>query len=295
MLEFKSYLDIDVSSLYGLRYDLYCEVFGVGYSDREKGITQLNRLLKFDPRFSWSIWDEGRPVAFLNVESGNYLGEPIAYLNLLGVLPEYRKQGLGSKLMDLTAQSAAAAGCRLNYLESVAKDSHVWQHYERINWSITRSYLCFETSRKKPFQPTGKSLREGWNIVSREEYAAETYKAIDQYPASWVWRPEAIAADAQGTQVLELHDAAGCFAYALFYPLRATIVRLEASHDEEDACSLLLDAMAKMIPGKSLYFYHIDSRRSLLCALLEAGNFRQKLKLHEMVKKTDTSFIPHRP
>ena len=289
MLSFKSYQEIDVATLHGLRYDMYSEVFGQNYSNREKGIKNLNRLLKYDPRFSWSVWDGDTPVAFLNVESGEYLGEQVAYLNLLGVLPAYRKQGLGSKLMALSAQSSAEAGCRLNFLESVAAHSHVWQHYERIGWEITRSFRCYEASSKPHIHTPRERIPKSWTITPKREYVADDYSYIDQYPASWIWRPETMPEDGGQQVVLELHDESGCFAYVFALPMRASIVRMEAAREEDLACSILLEAITKRMLGDRMFFYHLDSRRVALCQLLESSGFKERLFLHEMVRNSRLS------
>ncbi|GAC1306691.1 MAG: hypothetical protein NVSMB10_11640 [Steroidobacteraceae bacterium] len=63
-----------------------------------------------------------------------HLGDEVAHLNLLAVIPSYRRQGLGRQLIEwLTATAMAAGVFRIN-LELRARNRDARQFYERLGF-----------------------------------------------------------------------------------------------------------------------------------------------------------------
>ncbi len=134
--------------------------------DEVRGIQDLNDLVfadnvKYDPDLDpgWAQSDKGRkyftdrlsdPTAYFVVaeEGGRLVGyanaQPIKefeyrehkYVEIdnLGVIPEYRRQGIASKLLDECLSWAKGEGYEKVYLQSYAKNTGAREFYKKLGY-----------------------------------------------------------------------------------------------------------------------------------------------------------------
>jgi len=81
-------------------------------------------------------------------------GLTAAHLMLLAVLPEYRGQGLGSRLLDWQLTCARTAGIGLVHLETRQKNAGAIRFYERHGFEIAGALEGYYQRREDAYRMT---------------------------------------------------------------------------------------------------------------------------------------------
>lgn len=103
---------------------LSCE--GIGLDDRSDSREQIHFYLQRNPGLSQVVRHYNRIVAAILCGHDGRRG----YLSHLAVLPEYRRSGLGRRLVDLCLKNLAAAGlpgCNIRLYTSNAAGRAFWR------------------------------------------------------------------------------------------------------------------------------------------------------------------------
>lgn len=77
-----------------------------------------------------------------------------AHLMLLAVIPEYRREGLGSRLLDWQLACARTAGVSLVHLETRQKNVAAIQFYERHGFEISGALRGYYQHREDGYRMT---------------------------------------------------------------------------------------------------------------------------------------------
>lgn len=102
------------------------------------------------------LWasDEGKIVGYINpVIDGTE-----AWIGGIGVVPEYRSSGIGTKLMKAAEEQCRVKGVKSVTLEVIEGNDRAQRLYERLGFSITRKFLSAEgkPARFEGFGPQPK-------------------------------------------------------------------------------------------------------------------------------------------
>lgn len=112
----------------------------------------------------------GRVARGLFHPGGNPVGDDVAGLFSIGVLPELQGTGAGKKLVQAFLQEASKRGCKGMFLTTDRDDNEaVNAFYQKLGFSIERQY---ET-------PEGRRMNEYWidlGGLAKEHYARDTEK-----------------------------------------------------------------------------------------------------------------------
>jgi mycothiol synthase len=115
------------------------------------GVRTIDEILKghraqgvYDPERWWLALREQRPVGvLLATEIPDWEGWDISYV---GVLPEYRRQGIGCALVVKALLEARQSRARQVSLAVDQRNRHAWNLYRRLGFEVydeKEVYLCF--------------------------------------------------------------------------------------------------------------------------------------------------------
>ncbi|MBS1663454.1 MAG: GNAT family N-acetyltransferase [Bacteroidetes bacterium] len=131
--------------LHGLLYRTE-QNFGIGFEVYvAKGLAEF--YLQYDPKKDrvWIAEMEGRIIGFLALV---HRPEETAQLRYFLLLPEYRGQGLGKRLMDLFMSWADSAGYKHLYLWTTNEQQTAIALYQRYGFQLTEEKVS-ETFGKR--------------------------------------------------------------------------------------------------------------------------------------------------
>lgn len=151
--------DQDISLLSRLIRDSFRDVaerFGVTAENGRAHPSQcteewVQSALEWGVRF-YILEDQGVPCACVGVGQA---GRGLFRMERLGVLPEYRKRGLGKVLTWFALERARALGARQIEIGLIAEDTKLRDWYAQLGFAVSREAVSFE---HLPFQVTFMAL-----------------------------------------------------------------------------------------------------------------------------------------
>lgn len=96
----------------------------------------FNRVLESDNEFIFVAEEQNKLIGFATSSIRNVVRypKPIAELDELFVHPEYRKHGMGRKLMEIIEEKAKEQNCYLMYIESHYDHKAAHHFYESLGY-----------------------------------------------------------------------------------------------------------------------------------------------------------------
>lgn len=193
-----------------------------------------------------------------------------------GIVPAWRRRGLGRRLLAALLERARAEGLRQLSLEVLAENTSARRLYESAGMHVTRELLVFD--RPADYEPRAAARRH----AAKEALAAELlqhYWRLHTEPPAWQRELAALAtADLSGLYVGGRRRPR---AYALLgrgrhdgHTYLSDLAAAEAAHAEEMCAALdRLSGPLKIIN---------EPERGLFAAPLRAHGFREIMRQHEM-------------
>ena len=128
-IEEKDYMSVAV---------IWREVLDIPVTDEE--LNNTYGKMKEDNRYSTYVAEaDGKVVGLITMATALAIGHPTGYtkINGLGVLPEYRKMGIGKKLIEQAEQEAVRNGTRYLGLASGLTRENAHKFYEHLGFKKT--------------------------------------------------------------------------------------------------------------------------------------------------------------
>ncbi|WP_150269997.1 GNAT family N-acetyltransferase [Paenibacillus tepidiphilus] len=248
-----------------------------------------------EPEHSVILLRGGEPAAFTLNAIRDIAGEKRAWNGGTAVLPEYRGQGLGSRLMEENLERYARAGVRTACLEAFVQNEKAITLYEKYGYRGAGSTLIYsldgEAARVgKPVDVPGLRLREEAAAVAA---ALPFYDYTTPWQALWTSLPDGrcLIAEREGSVIgyvlfRRQYSAAGELTGIQLYPGRlreGTAAAGEVTAHMLGTVFAYRDYAGGKPPG--LRAVHISSADRLVREWLEAAGFRQNSELLHMLRK----------
>jgi ribosomal protein S18 acetylase RimI-like enzyme len=129
---------IEITSLTKCTFDELLLVWNQGFSGYPMNMTTSIDTLAarfgrdgLSPELSLVAWEGGRPVGFILNGYRLVQGKNIAWNGGTGVIPEYRRSGVGHRLLEACIDAYRQAGIETAYLEALAQNTAAISLYER--------------------------------------------------------------------------------------------------------------------------------------------------------------------
>lgn len=157
---------------------------------------ELEQLLQrrgYHPQLSFGAFEADRLLSFTLNGVGRFNDLPTAYDTGTGTLPDYRGQGLASKIFRHSVPHLIQAGVRQYLLEVLVDNQPAVQLYQQQGFAITRNFHCFRQEMQQ-LQLADRSLLPGYDLrslsITPDLLASGT--AFWDYQPSWQNSIEAI-------------------------------------------------------------------------------------------------------
>lgn len=142
-----------IRSLADTDFDTLCEAFAEAFADYDidSGREELRRMLErrgFVPELSFAAFDGSRIAAFTFNGIGTHDGLPTAYDTGTGTLPDYRGQGLASRIFTRSIPHLQAANIRQYLLEVLQHNPAAIAVYGKMGFEISREFNYFRQEKR---------------------------------------------------------------------------------------------------------------------------------------------------
>ena len=228
---------------------------------------------------SLGVFEEENLIAFMMHGVREQNGRTVMYNAGTGVLPEYRRQGLVSKMYNYILSILKESQAEKIVLEVIESNQSAIRAYEKNGFAITRKLLCFGGEIQTNVTSNTCSIQ----ILDNLSY--DVFQSFWDVKPSWqsdnpsmdVMKPEAFGAFVNDKLV----------GYILFNPINKRLYQIAVApaYRRKGIGTQLLARIQQQIPQENVQFNNIDVRAENLKSFLEKHGLANIINQFEMVKE----------
>lgn len=199
-----------------------------------------------------------------------------------GVVPEFRKQGVGKALFDFMTPDLTAEGFEQILLEVIAQNENAIKLYKKLGFQETRRLIYFE--QKKTFEPKIERKFEIREIVAPDW---DLFESFADGKTSWQNARDSVSRIFSRRLALGVFDEGKCVGYGIVAPKFGMISQLAVAHKfrRRGAASLILSEMRQRIAkDKNLCAANVDENIASAVDFLRRRGFAENFSQLEMIK-----------
>jgi len=279
MITYRLLSESDLLSL----YECFLAAFSDYSVDMRMSRQQFEQRLVRDGvrlEISAGAFDENRMIGFYMNAVGTWLGQQTAYDAGTGVVPAYRRQGIGTELFDFMVPWLKEASFTQHLLEVLSNNHSAVALYKRLGFSTTRQLAVFRRPEPLPFKKDGSIRRV-------DETDWELFKSFwDGYP-SWQNSIDAAERIAGERVVVGAYVDESWVGYGIAFKPAASLMQLAVApaFRRRGIGSRILSVLQREVSAtESLKVNNIDKELKGTLAFFEANGFKMVLEQEEMIK-----------
>lgn len=240
-----------------------------------------------DLNFSVGAFFDGKMVAYTLNGFGSWNGKQTAYDAGTGVIPGFRKKGIGKAMFDFLLPKLQEIGIEQMLLEVITQNENAVKLYRKLGFEETRELLYFEQKNSPKLEFSGEiEVREikklDWNLLQ---------DFWDGNP-SWQFSSESIERKLLPKTYLGAFIKNKIIGYGIVYPNSGVIAQLavDKNYRRRGAASKILSVMQTKIGENSkLRVANVDFNLTGAISFFRQTGFENTLCQLEMIKRLKIS------
>lgn len=283
--------DLEIRALGKTSFDTIYMAFTRAFADYELQLDarQLQTMLKrrgFNPDVSFAAFNHDDIAAFTLNGIGNFNGVPTAYDTGTGTLPDYRGQGLATKIFEYSIPYLREKGIRQYLLEVLQHNTKAVSVYRKLGFEVSREFNYFRQDLKAVTNEIS-GFRNSFLIkqINIEEFPglAEFW----DFSPSWQNSFESVQRAAGDFASLGAFAGTQLAGYCIFEPDSGDITQLavDKKHRRKGIASLLLNEMIRLNRNDIVKVINTEISCLSITAFLSAKNIGVTGKQFEMKRK----------
>lgn len=212
---------------------------------------------------------------------GNWKGRSTAYDAGTGVIPEYRRNGIGKAMFKFLLPKLKETRVEQMLLEVIGNNEKAVNLYKNLGFKETRKLLFFNQTENIKLKPQNEIQirrieKPDWNYL----------KTFWDGNTSWQFSTESIDRKMNPKTFLGAYLNKKYVGYGVFYRESGTVSQLAVDKNlrRKNIASLLLLQMQRMSKdNRELRFCNVDGNLGSLIKFLKAKNFKITLSQIEMI------------
>ena len=212
---------------------------------------------------------------------GEWNGLNTAYNAGTGVIPEYRKLGIGSAMFEFMLPMLKTLGIQQMLLEVLCKNENAIKLYTKLGFVKIRILNFFEQeeSIKEPMTD---------NIVIRQInlFDWKNFQGFGDVKTAWQFSTESFQRSVAKKEILGAFYDDRCIGYSMFYVDSGLISQLAITKEyrRRKIASKLISDMQNRVPSdKNLRFGNVDEGLKDFENFAESANFKKTFSQFEMI------------
>jgi ribosomal protein S18 acetylase RimI-like enzyme len=276
MITYRLLTPADFTSL----YECFLEAFSDYQVDMRMSPEQFQQRIVRDGvrlEISAGAFDGNRMVGFYMNASGVWLDKQTAYDAGTGVIPAYRRQGVGKELFAFMLPRLKEASVSQYLLEVLTSNEPAVSLYRRLGFTEIRRLAVFRRSEAVKSPDAAVVLRHS------EQPDWELFKSFwDGYPS---WQNSIEAVERTDRVIICAYVDDRCVGYGIAFKPAASLMQLAVAptYRRKGIGSKILSALQDEI-REGLKVNNIDEELKGTMAFFQANEFKLVLEQYEMVK-----------
>lgn len=214
---------------------------------------------------------------------GVWNGKKTAYDAGTGVIPEYRKQGIGKSIFEFLLPKLKKRGIEQMLLEVLSNNEKAIKLYDKLGFEKTRTLLFFEQ-----VEPIEIEFQNNIQIRQIKKIEWEKLKSFGDGETSWQFSSESIKRKLAPTKAFGAFLNNKCIGYSMLLPTTGIVpqIAVDKIHRYKGVASnLLVKMQGETKENKKLRFCNVDSNLTSIIKFAEKMKFKQSISQFEMILK----------
>jgi len=251
-------------------------------------LEQLQYMLKrrgFVDCLSFGAFSEGEVVGFTLNGSGQWDGKATAYDTGTGVQKGHRKQGIASRIMEVSLPLLKAEGTSQYLLEVIKTNNKAVDLYQKFGFSVSREF-DYWVCRREAINIQNRTLPEGFSIRRIEDPDWGGLSRFWDFQPSWQNSVDSVVRVQNSMTVLGVYHHETLVAYAIMEEGTGDVPQLAVYPDfrRQGLATLLLQNLLDLLNPPGLRVIntlssHIPMKKFLLNLGLEPGHGQYEMLL----------------
>lgn len=235
-----------------------------------------------DLSLSVGAFAESKMVGFTLNGFGVWEGKKTAYDAGTGVIPEFRRRGIGESMFRFLFPKLRETGTEQILLEVIEKNKQAIGLYSKLGFEQSRRLLLFE-------QDELLELKRNEKIKIRELKNPDWKKlrTFGKGTVSWQFSTDSVKRKPPPKLILGAFLDETLVGYGVFFPRSGTVVHIAVAREHRRkriASTLLFEMRAKCEEDVKLRFTNVDESLSNIIGLIKNFGFKQTISQIEMLK-----------
>lgn len=202
---------INIKTLENTPFEIIHEAIVNAFSDYveqfELTLDQLKYLVErrgYDPALSFGAFDEDKLVGLTLNGVGLWNGERTVYDTGTGIIKEYRKQGIATRLFNESLPILRENDISQYLLEVIKTNIGAFDLYKKAGFKVTRELDYFSIDKDK-IKIKVENIQTKLNVKKVEKPNWEMYKSFWEFEPSWQNSIDSINRKFEYFDILEVH------------------------------------------------------------------------------------------
>ncbi len=279
LMEIKSLETVDFDSLFK-SFERAFEDYAIHFEKEEVRSMLIRR--GYDPKLSFGAFVDDEMVAFTLNGIGRFNGTATAYDTGTGTVKEYRGDGIAGRIFTYSIPFLKEAGVGQYLLEVLQDNQKAIAVYSRMNFEVTREFLCFRQMIEhidNPIINTGcRTMTVDINHIRRAQQCLDfdpswqnSIESIERGISDLTYLGAFIDNRMVGYCVLDVHTG------------DLSQIAVQCDHRRKGIASRLLHEAIALMKTDFIKVLNISADDSTMPAFLQSKNIVQASKQYEMV------------
>lgn len=271
-------------------YDTFLEAFSdyqvkIQMSKKQFDAMNIRRGLKYE--FSVGAFDDSNEmVGLLLTGLDLWEGKSTAYDMGTGVIPKFRRKGIGDSMVDFLLPALRQAKVKQYLLEVIRSNEKAYSLYKKKGFKETREFECFKAN---PVRLKTKNIkRKNLTIEEIKKPAWNIFEAFWDFRPSWQNSSNSMKRCQKEKIILGVFHKNQLRGYGILYPDSGEITQIAVDKDarRRGIGSLLIREIAERAEkAETLFILNVEKSSKETISFLKEANFENFIGQYEMILK----------
>ncbi|MFC2134695.1 GNAT family N-acetyltransferase [Bacteroidota bacterium] len=239
---------ISIKALNGISIETIHDAFTKAFSDYVEPIDltlkQLQHMIErrgYTPELSFGAFSEEKLVGFTLNGTGEWEGELTAYDTGTGIVKEFRKQGIASRMFKESLPVLREYSIKQYLLEVIVTNTSAYELYKKAGFKVTRNFDYFVSTKDKISIEKDK-LRDDLELKIIKTPDWKLFKSFWDFTPSWQNSIDAIKRKFEYFAIIGLFENEKLLGYGIIERHSGDIAQIavDKSHRKEKIGTTLL-------------------------------------------------------
>lgn len=242
-----------------------------------------NHLMQNAVDLSMSVgaFSDGKLIGYTLNGFGDWDGVSTVYDAGTGVVPEYRRQGIGTALFEFMLSTLKEIGTQQMLLEVLTNNEKAIDLYRKIGFEKSRTLNFYEQTSLIKSRQT-KKLR--LKVIDEPDW--KFLSAFGDVASSWQYSQESFGRSIAKKEIIGAFWEDACVGFAALFPISGSIGQLAVQKNYRRrgiGSNLVSEMQARIQSEKKLRFSNVDENLEGIPEFCASLGFKQGISQFEMI------------